>query len=103
MFEPIELISIEPSHRKHKKFMATFIVEDDNRQQSYRTVHFGDSRYEDYTIHKDPVRRENYWRRHKAANAASPMSASALAAFILWGPHSNLDDNIEFYREHFEL
>ena len=101
--EPIELISIVPSRHKHKKWAATFLVEDDNRQRSYKTIHFGDSRYDDYTIHKDPVRKRNYQRRHMSALKASPMSANALSYFLLWGPHTDLDDNIEFFREHFNL
>ena len=100
--EPIELISIVPSRRKHKKWEATFLVEDDNRQQAYKTIHFGDSRYDDYTIHKDPVRKRNYQRRHMSALKASPMSANALSYFILW--HTpDMNDNIQFYKEHFNL
>ena len=29
-----------------------------------KTIAFGDSNYEDYTIHKDAKRRENYIKRH---------------------------------------
>jgi hypothetical protein len=31
---------------------------------SLRKVYFGDSNYEDYTMHKDPKRKEAYIRRH---------------------------------------
>ena len=103
MVEPVELISIQPSTRKHKKWAATFLVEGDDGQQSYKTIHFGDSRYDDYTIHKDPVRRENYRRRHKSALKASPMSANALSYFLLWGNSTDLETNIEFFKEHFNL
>ncbi len=103
MVEPVELISIQPSTRKHKKWKAIFIAEDDDGQQSYKTIHFGDSRYDDYTIHKDPVRMESYRRRHKSALKASPMSANALSYFLLWGNSTDLETNIEFFKEHFNL
>ncbi len=31
-----------------------------------KRINFGDSRYEDYTIHKDKTRKDNYLKRHKA-------------------------------------
>ena len=102
MLEPIELISIQPSTRKNKKWRATFLVEDDDGQQSYRTIHYGDSRYQDYTMHHDPERRESYRRRHKSALKASPMSANALSYFILWYT-PDINNNIEFFKEHFNL
>ena len=30
-----------------------------------KTISFGDSKYSDYTINKDPKRKENYINRHK--------------------------------------
>jgi len=44
------------SDRQNKKY---YIVTDENKE-----VHFGDSRYEDYTQHKDPKRKEAYLKRH---------------------------------------
>ncbi len=47
--------SVEPSTRKNKKYM---ILNDDNNY-----IHFGDSRYEDYTKHQDKERLKNYLSR----------------------------------------
>jgi hypothetical protein len=47
---------IRPSWRKNKKLAVLY---------SGRWVHFGDSRYEDYTTHGDPERRAAYRKRHK--------------------------------------
>ena len=49
-------IKLSKSKRKDKKYM----VEVDNK-----TIHFGAKGYSDYTIHKDPERKERYIKRHK--------------------------------------
>ena len=103
MLEPIELVSIQPSTRKNKKWVATFIAQDDDGQESYVTIHYGDSRYSDYLHHHDPELRESYRIRHKSALKASPMSANALSYFLLWGNSTDLETNIEFFKEHFNL
>jgi hypothetical protein len=46
---------VEPSTRKNKKYM---ILNDHNKY-----VHFGDSRYEDFTKHQDKERLKNYLSR----------------------------------------
>ena len=46
---------VEPSTRKNKKYM---IMNDDNKY-----IHFGHSRYEDFTKHQDLKRLNNYLSR----------------------------------------
>jgi len=46
---------VETSTRKNKKYM---ILNDDNKY-----VHFGDSRYQDASVHNDPIRLINYLSR----------------------------------------
>ena len=70
---------VEPSTRKNKKYM---IMNDDNKY-----VHFGDSRYEDFTKHQDKERLKNYlsraskikgnWRNNK-------YSPNNLSINLLW-------------------
>ena len=70
---------VEPSTRKNKKYM---ILNDDNKY-----VHFGDSRYEDFTKHQDLERLKNYlsraskikgnWRNNK-------YSPNNLSINLLW-------------------
>ena len=74
-------IVIQKSNNKHKKFSAT-----DGR----KTVHFGDSRYQDFTQHKDEQRKKNYISRHSnedhsVSNALSP---AFLARHVLWSEKS---------------
>ena len=51
-----------------------------------KTVHFGHSSYDDFTIHNDSKRRDNYIARtskqdHSKQNIASP---AWMSRFILW-------------------
>jgi len=52
-----KIYTLSKSTRKNKKYMV--LINED-------WVHFGDSDYEDYTIHKDKKRKENYIKRHTA-------------------------------------
>jgi TFIIF-interacting CTD phosphatase-like protein len=52
----MELYKPEKSKRKNKKFMV---------KTKKGIIHFGDSRYEDFTQHKDEKRREAYCKRSK--------------------------------------
>lgn len=71
--------TVEPSTRKNKKYM---IMNDENKY-----VHFGDSRYEDFTKHQDKERLKRYldratkikgnWRKDK-------YSPNNLSINLLW-------------------
>ena len=53
------IATLSHSNRKNKKFkvvLSSFNVE----------INFGDSRYEDYTSHKNEERKLNYINRHKS-------------------------------------
>ena len=45
---------LQRSTRKHKKLMVLY---------KGHWIHFGDDRYEDFNLHKDPERRQNYLNR----------------------------------------
>ena len=47
---------IDKSTRKNKKYMIEY---------KGKTIHFGQDGASDYTIHKDPKRKEAYINRHK--------------------------------------
>lgn len=46
---------LEASSRKNKKYVVTL--------KDGKKINFGDSRYQDYTMHHDKERRKNYRRR----------------------------------------
>ena len=71
--------SVEPSTRKNKKYM---ILNDDNKY-----IHFGDSRYEDYTKHQNEERLQNYLSRAtkiKGNWKKDKYSPNNLAINLLW-------------------
>jgi hypothetical protein len=92
------LIKITKSTKPEKKLMAIF--EDCNTERR-KTVHFGAKGYEDYTTHKDLVRRQRYIDRHRAnENWNDPYSAGSLSKNILWNKTS-LRASIADYKRRF--
>jgi len=62
-------IVITPSDKTNKKNMALI---DDKKNNNKKTIHFGDSRYSDYTQTKDDKRKKAYLARHKHDNYTNP-------------------------------
>ena len=94
-------VKIMPSKAKNKKFTAIFY---DEQGKKIKTAQFGDSRYQDYTMHKDKQRRDRYRNRHKGNLAKTTyMSPAYLSYYILWGDSSNINTNINKYIKMFKL
>jgi len=73
------LLGIQPSERKDKKLVAVFDLGD-----TTKTVHFGAKGASDFTLNKDPERKERYLNRHsKRENWENPLTAGALSRWIL--------------------
>ena len=71
--------SVAPSTRKNKKFMIL------NYDDKY--IHFGDSRYQDATVHNDPIRISRYLSRAteiKGDWKKDKYSPNNLAINLLW-------------------
>ena len=69
-------IVITPSDKPTKKFEA--------RIDGKKSIHFGAKNYEDYTIHKDPERKERYIDRHsKNEDWNNPLTAGFYSRWIL--------------------
>ena len=72
-------VIISKSNNKNKKYKAEI--------DGKKTVHFGDNRYQDYTQHKDPKRKENYISRHAKNedwSKSNIASAGFMSRHILW-------------------
>lgn len=92
---------IEKGTAKNKKLKAIFY---DENGKKIKTTQFGDSRYEDYTQHKDKERRSKYRLRHKKdLDKGNYMSAGFLSYYILWGESAALKTNIKQYKKKFNL
>ncbi len=73
------VIYLSKSTNANKKFM----VKIDNK-----TIHFGAAGMSDFTIHKDPERKQRYISRHKANenwNKSGIKTAGFWSRFLLWG------------------
>jgi len=101
-------VSIKKSTKADKKLMAIFTIKNDskmidNSKITTKIVHFGAKGYSDYTIHKDPERKQRYINRHKAnekwtGSIKSLMTAGALSRWILWNKPT-LKASIEDYKK----
>lgn len=82
----LKLKSIKPSHKKEKKWDATFIKPDGKE----KIVPFGQKGYSDFTIHKDETRRQRYIARHSGMGEkwSDPMTPGALSYHVLWNKPS---------------
>lgn len=69
-----------------------------------KKVNFGDSRYENYTIHKDDGRKRLYLLRHGGANEDwnNPMTKGSLSRWILWNKKT-LNESIDDFKKKFNL
>ena len=75
-------VKLSKSTRKNKKLMTEYF-HDKKEQKPYKTVHFGDSRYSDFTQTQDEKKKELYYKRHNKMMTC-PKSANTLAKMILW-------------------
>ena len=92
--------TVKPSTKKDKKLMAIFDCPKCNKK---KTIHFGAAGMSDFTINKDPARKERYLKRHKKReNWNNPLSAGALSRWILWNK-PNLKDSIKDFENRFKL
>lgn len=87
------------SDRKNKKYKIQFVNEDTGRINS---IHFGDNRYEDFTIHKDKSRRDKYDLRHQNENWTSLSKSGTWAKYLLWNKPS-LDNSIRDMKKRFNI
>ena len=94
------IVNIKKSSLPGKKMMATFYDINNNK---IKTVHFGASGYSDYTIHKDPERKQRYIERHKKnEDWNDPMTAGTLALYILWNKPTKTE-SIKDYKMKFDF
>lgn len=80
----IQKLTLMRSTNANKKYMAKFEYIQDQKLKK-KTIHFGQSGAEDYTIHHDKARLNRYiGRHHKNENWNNPLTAGSLSKYILW-------------------
>ena len=94
----VKLIKISPSTAKDKRYTAHFQVGD-----KIKRVHFGSSKHENYTTHKNEKRKDAYRKRHaKDLETNDPTRAGYLSYYILWNKPT-LHESIQDYKKKFNL
>lgn len=89
-------MEIQKSNRKGKRFVAIF--EDGTK------THFGQRGGNTYIDHGDAKKRENYLARHGVnEDWTNPRKASTLSRYISWGPYTQIQANIAFFKNMFRL
>ena len=102
----MQLISVKPSTRKGKKWMAEFCVckgESCCKKEERKIVHFGAEGYTDYTIGATDQQRESYRARHVSGKDAKPDTPNALSYHILWGDSKSRLQNIKEFKKKYNI
>jgi hypothetical protein len=95
-------VIIKPSTVKNKRYDA-FI----NNSQNIYKVSFGSSDHENYTMHKDPKRKELYIKRHeklenKYWNINGILQPSFWSFFLTWNKET-LEESIKDIEQRFNI
>ncbi len=92
-------VVIKKSTKSGKKYQATF----SEANKKNKTIHFGAEGMSDFTIHKDPKRKQRYLKRHRAReNWNNPETAGALSRWILWNKPT-IKSSIADFKKRFKL
>lgn len=92
---------ITKSDAKNKRLKAVFTDKDFKK-----TINFGFKGGSTYIDHSDKIKRKNYRARHIVREKkfySSPLHASTLSYFILWGESDNLQESIKLFKKKFNL
>ena len=93
--DTILLKKLEGSNKKWKVYLP--------RKYGLKTIEFGDSRYEDYTQHKDFRRKELYLIRHKKKEDWNNIETRGFwSRWLLWNRLTILE-SIRYMEDHFGL
>ncbi len=87
-------MEITPSTRKDKRFLATF--------KNGVKIHFG-SNGQAYIDHGDEIKKKNYIKRHQVNEEWTKINPGSLSRFILWGPYTDINKNIKYYKNKFNI
>lgn len=97
----LQWLGWENSTASGKKYTAYFRDSSTGKEFSR---HFGAAGSEDYTMHHDPVRRQNYLSRHeKDLDTMDPSKPGYLSYYLSWGPSTSFQQNIKRYLQLFHI
>tara|TARA_R110002153_G_scaffold35313_3_gene105088 strand:+ start:5751 stop:6056 length:306 start_codon:yes stop_codon:yes gene_type:complete len=95
-----KLKGIVPSTKADKKLMAVFI---NMNNEKTKTVHFGNSGMNDFTITGDKEAKIRYLARHRTREDwDNPITAGALSRWVLWNKPT-IKASIADYKKRFRF
>ena len=96
----LKLKSLRPSHKKEKKWDATFTYPDGRE----KVVPFGAKGMSDFTKHRDTQRKARYLKRHSGMGEHwnKPDTPGALSRWVLWNKKT-LRGSIRDFKKRFKL
>jgi hypothetical protein len=101
----MKLLSIKPSDKKEKRYVAEFCEcngESKCKSEDRKRTHFGYKGGSTYIDHKDDKKKDAYIARHKVnEDWTKPTSAGALARYILWNKKT-LSESIADFKKKFK-
>lgn len=87
---------ITQSNRKDKRYMAVF--------ENNKIINFGLKNGSTFIDHGDKNKRDAYIKRHQVnENFNDPYTAGSLSRFILWGPYTDINKNIKYFKNKFNI
>jgi hypothetical protein len=95
-----QIINIEPSNRKNKRFVVTLNTEE--------KIHFGLRDGQTFIDHHDPDRRNAYIARHYANPKEKALiddltpSPALLSLYLLWGHFNSIQKNIDYLNKEWQ-
>ncbi len=92
----MRFVSLEKSTRPNKKYVIKF-------EEPNKTIHFGSKNSSTYLDHHDKRKRQNYLLRHAVNEDRDRVNAGSLSAFILWGKTTDLNKNLKYYLNKFNI
>jgi hypothetical protein len=92
----MRFISLEQSPRPTKKYVIKF-------DEPKKTIHFGAKKSSTYLDHHDKVKRNNYLMRHFVNEDWDNINPGSLSAIILWGKSTDLNANLKYYLNKFNI
>jgi len=96
----MKLLQITTSEKPEKKMKAVF--ETDTGRT--KTIHFGAKGMDDYTLTHSKEQRARYLQRHsRNEDHNRPDTAGSLSARILWGAYTSKAQNIQAFKNRFNL
>jgi hypothetical protein len=92
----MKFISLEKSNKPNKKLVIQF-------SEPNLTIHFGSKNSSTYLDHHNKVKRSNYLKRHQVNENWDQVNAGSLSAYILWGPSTEINENLINYLTKFNI